>query len=160
MPALLLDTVPDDLEVGTDDDGYVCSSLVADLDNDLFMTLECRLSRAFEIGEDTYEFSFSFVIADIEGFADPFITQNRVMVREYLNDMSVDAVMPTVCAAIRLLVNEVHPSQIYRVTKSLNMPAKAMAKHDLITFALNDLGYYEAGSGTDPFGRTFWLMSR
>ncbi len=36
---------------------------------------------------------------------------------------------------------------------------KALVKHQLITSRLRELGYTLYESGTDPYGRTYWLMA-
>jgi len=68
--------------------------------------------------------------------------------------------MPTVCVSIEALVWHASPNFIFRVTKKYDLPQKAFYKHELITATFNGLGFSEAETGTDGFGRTFWLMAR
>jgi hypothetical protein len=68
--------------------------------------------------------------------------------------------MPIVCAGLRALVGRVRPPVIYRVTKSRNPPEKALRKHILLTRVLEDEGYAVIESGTDPWGRRFWVLKR
>jgi hypothetical protein len=69
-------------------------------------------------------------------------------------------IIPTVCAALGVLVKEIAPDWVYRVTKERNPVAKALPKYERITEKLQELRYEIVSAGVDPFGRLFWLMQR
>jgi hypothetical protein len=89
-----------------------------------------------------------------------FETQDRAYAQPYRPDPSRSLIMPIVCAGLRALVGRVRPPVIYRVTKSRNPPEKALRKHILLTRVLEDEGYAVIESGTDPWGRRFWVLKR
>ena len=99
------------------------------------------------------------VIAGDEG-DEVFVTQDRFMARGYLPQEVIPLVIPCVCGAIRALVEAVQPAVIYRVTKATQPPDKALAKHQIVTETLVELGFQVQASGTDEFGRQFWVMTQ
>jgi hypothetical protein len=157
MPSLLLDSVPDDLTVERDGDGFVVACEAIE-HGSLSVALEVRLDPMPDQGLDTYEASFGFTIYDFDGGEAAHFTQDRYEIEAYFDGLSRKAVMPTVCAALSLLVSEVQPVYIYRVTKGINLPQKAMVKHLLVTDFLLGLGFQTVDEGTDGFNRLFWLM--
>jgi hypothetical protein len=82
------------------------------------------------------------------------------MARGYLPAEVVALVMPCVCGAIGALVQAVQPAVIYRVTKATQPPDKALRKHQMVTETLVELGFQVQDSGTDEFGRQFWVMTQ
>ena len=161
MAILLLDEVPEAFDIERDGDGFVCSIPVCECTGgDQIVSLDCRLDRMPEADPETFEFSFSFVVASIETAELPCSTQDRYDVRRYFDGQSIELMLPTVCAALTALVDEVQPAYIYRVTKGRNLPQKALVKHKAITDVLYSAGYGELDSGTDSYGRMFLLMAR
>ncbi len=161
MTNLLLDCVPDHFEVDHDDDGFVITVPACECDSGAtYITLDCRLDRMPDHIAETYEFSFSFTVSDLDGGMLPFRTQDRYEVERYFDGNTREYVLPTVFAAIDGLVDHVQPAYIFRVTKGMELPQKAIQKHLLVTEVLLDLGYHVVDMGTDEFGRTFWLMGR
>jgi hypothetical protein len=158
---LLLNAVPDNFDIDTDSDGHICSVLVCECDEKgVYLTLDCRLSPMPDHEPGTFEFSFGFTKADIEGAGEAYFTQDRDEVRAYLAGLPVDHILPTVREALCALVEHVQPAYIYRVTKGRSLPQKAMVKHQMVTDTLYGLGYSQVDAGTDRFDRTFWFMSR
>lgn len=110
-------------------------------------------------GNAAHELKFEMVIAGDEA-DEVFVTQDRFMARGYLPDDVVPLVMPCVCGAIGALVETVQPAVIYRVTKATQPPDKALRKHQMVTDRLVELGFQVQDSGTDDFGRQFWVMTQ
>jgi len=54
----------------------------------------------------------------------------------------------------------IKPMMIFRVTKKPVPVRKAMIKHDRVTDFLFKNGYSVLESGSDAFGRPFWLMAK
>ena len=90
----------------------------------------------------------------------PFLTQDRYEVARYFGDLSREYVIPTVCAAVCTLVEDVQPTYIFRVTKGKNLPKQALFKHFAISDVLHGYGFRDVDTGTDAYGRTFWLLGR
>lgn len=68
--------------------------------------------------------------------------------------------METVANALMMLVTDVQPSLIYRVTKTVKIPPKAILKHELLTELLQGMEYVVAESNVDALGRRYWVMKR
>ncbi len=161
MAILLLDSIPDDFDVESDDEGYVVTIPACQSDcGGIFTTLDCRLSEMSGQAPDCYEFSFGFTVSDLDGGAVAYFTQDRFEVERYFDGNTRDYVIPTVCEALCALVDAVQPAYIFRVTKGRNLPQRALAKHFLVTETLLGLGYHEVDTGTDHFDRLFWLMAQ
>ena len=159
MATLLLACLIEDHDVEyEDDEHFVTIPCVSD--GDQFVTLVVKLSRMPAEIEETYEFSFEFVISDLEEVEPTYATQDRFEVERYFEGLSREFVLPNVCSAATSLVEAVQPPYIFRVTKGIKMPQKALAKHLLITDHLLALGYQTVDEGTDGFGRLFWLQGR
>lgn len=159
MATLLLNCLIEDHEVEVDDDEHVVT-IPAVRDGDQFVTLVVKLSPMPGEIEETFEFSFEFVISDLEGFEPTYATQDRFEVERYFDGLSREFILPNVCSAASSLVEGVQAPYIFRVTKGIKMPQKALAKHLLITDHLLGLGYHIVDEGTDGFGRLFWLQGR
>jgi len=69
-------------------------------------------------------------------------------------------VMLIVCASLLKLLAHVKPERVYRVTKARNLPREALRKHHLLTEVLVAMGYTMTDSGTDGWGRVFWIFER
>lgn len=123
------------------------------------VSVECTLSPMEPDNAIAYEFAFSIVVASMDGTAELFVTQDRTMAAPYIPDECRPHIVPAVCDALRHLVENVRPQSIYRVTKDMAPAAAARAKHERMTSTLKALGYSVAETGTDRFGRVFWLMN-
>jgi hypothetical protein len=107
-------------------------------------------------------FEFTFDIYVVSGSADrePFGVQDGRQSRPFLPAAIRPLVLEYVLDGLEMLIDDVGPKAIYRVTKSSELPEKAMKKHDLITERLARLGYAVTETGADPAYRTYWLMGR
>jgi hypothetical protein len=161
MTVLLLNCVPDDVDVEADGDGFVVTVPACESDDGgTLVTLDCRLDPMPLHGPGTYEFSYNFTVVEFDGGALAYQTQDREEVERYFDGHTREHVLPTVCAAVAALVEYVQPHYIFRVTKGLNLPQKALVKHFLVTDTLLGLGYREVDTGTDEYNRLFWFMAR
>jgi hypothetical protein len=158
VPAL--DQVPDEYEVEGPDPNYWVLTLLAVSEDELRDVAVRTLLIPF-IRDDTevHELKFEIVIAGDEA-DEVFVTQDRYMARGYLPAEVVPLVMPCVCGAIGALAGAVQPAVIYRVTKATQPPDKALRKHQIVTERLVELGFQVQDSGTDEFGRQFWVMTQ
>lgn len=107
-----------------------------------------------------HEFYFSIEIISIDGTYEDLSTQDRNIVRAYLGNDLASKVMPVVLRGLDALVTRCSPPIIYRVTKIRQPPAKALRKHDLVTFQLESLGYRILVCDMDVMGRAYWIMER
>jgi hypothetical protein len=157
VPAL--DQVPDRYEVEGSDPEYWVLTLLAVSEDELKSVAVRTLLIAFtHDGNAAHELKFEIVIAADEA-DEVFVTQDRFMARGYLPDQIIPLVMPCVCGAIGALVETVQPAVIYRVTKATQPPDKALVKHQMVTERLVELDFEVQDSGTDEFGRQFWVMT-
>ena len=158
VPAL--DQVPDQYEVeGPDPNYWVLTLLAVSEDEVREVAVRTLLMPFTHDGYAAHELKFEIVIASDEA-DEVFVTQDRFMARGYLPDEVVPLVMPCVCGAIGALVETVQPTVIYRVTKATQPPDKALLKHQMVTERLEALGFQVEDSGTDEFGRQFWVMTQ
>jgi hypothetical protein len=88
------------------------------------------------------------------------VTQDRDSAFSYIPSECRSEIMNLVKLGCYELVHLIAPNVIYRVTKSANLAPKILAKHNLLTAVLENLGYEIVDAGTDRFGRWFWLMGR
>ncbi|TXN61204.1 hypothetical protein FV228_21470 [Methylobacterium sp. WL18] len=107
-----------------------------------------------------HEFSFTILVVSLADDTPTYETQDRTYARPYLPDACRPFVMPIVAASLRALVAHVRPWLIYRVTKSRNPPEKALRKDLFLTRTLEDEGYAVVETGSDPWDRRFWILSR
>lgn len=158
VPAL--DQVPDHFEVeGPDPNYWVLTLLAVSEDEIRDVAVRTMLIPFTHEDEAAHELKFEIVIAGDEA-DEVFVTQDRFMARGYLPDEVLPLVMPCVCGAIRALVGTVQPAVIYRVTNATQPPDKALTKHQMVTETLVDLDFQVQDSGTDDFGRQFWVMTQ
>lgn len=134
-------------------------------DTDRLIAISCELVWMTHDGQvpavqEFHEFSFAIMVIDRSGIEEPFSTQDRTIARRYLPEASVGRVMPIVLWSLEALVRNVDPEILYRVTKSQNPPQKSLAKHNLVTNFLGEMGYEIVEVGTDRFLRTYWVMAR
>lgn len=106
-----------------------------------------------------HELQFAIAVEDIET-GEIFETCERDMAAGYLPVEVREYVMPCICESTKALVEAIQPQAIYRVTKAIRPPEKALHKHQLITDSLIDLGYAVTQEGTDAMARRFWLLER
>lgn len=90
----------------------------------------------------------------------PFKTMDRSVAYPYVPEIVRPHIMPAICICISMLIQDVNPVSIYRVTKTAGLPEKALRKHHMITKKFVELGYTNTQDGTDGMGRPYWLMSR
>lgn len=155
-----LEQIPNEFEVeGPDPNYWVLTLLAVSEDEVRDVSVRTLLMPFTHEGYAAYELKFEIVIASDEA-DEAFVTQDRFMARGYLPDQVIPLVMPCVCGAIGSLVEAVQPDVIYRVTKATQPPGKALGKHQMITERLVELGFQVQDSGTDEFGRQFWVMTQ
>lgn len=147
--------------VEAEGEGYLVTIPVAVCSqHDRVVSLVTEMCPAQMDGISAYELSFSILVVSESGSYEAFLTQERNMARPYLPGGVPDLIMPLVCASIHSLVENVKPAFIYRVTKGASLPPKALEKHHMVTGAVQSCGYTVCETGTDPCGRTFWLMEK
>jgi hypothetical protein len=148
-------------DVFDDERGKVVTTPIAYCENtDRIVSVDCRLSPGCNNFGKFWEFSFAITVTSLDGDEPPFETMNRGIALNYIPHQTRLCVMEIVCAALRALLAHVNPARIYRVTKMCRPPAKALLKHHLLTDVLVACGYAVARSGTDRWGRLFWLCER
>jgi len=106
------------------------------------------------------EFTFEFAVLSIDEEGEEFISQDGRDARKYIPAAYRDIILMKVIEAAQRLIQTIKPREIYRVTKGIRLPVRAMAKHQRITALFEQLGYITQESGTDKIGRTYWLMVR
>jgi hypothetical protein len=110
--------------------------------------------------EEFWEFSFTVSVIALDGGSEDFATQDSKIARGFIPARIRGSVLNLVCESLRLLLKIEKPDRVYRVTKGRDLPEKAMRKHHMITSVLVEAGYHVEEMGTDPIGRTFWLLVR
>lgn len=135
------------------DDGHRVASVECRLD---FTTHDARRPRR----KTFYEFSFAIKIISLIDDCEPFETQDRAIVRHYLDEASCAAIMPIVVEGCSLLIGRIQPAAIYRVAKAATRLEKALRKHQRLTMLLEDHGYRLEEQGDDPFRRPYWVMAK
>jgi hypothetical protein len=124
---------------------------------DRITSVDCRLSPTSFEGVSYWEFSFEITVASLDGSEAPFSTQDRNIAYGYIPRGIRHRVMEIVCGALEALIRHVRPVRIYRVTKTINPPEKALRKHNLLTDVLQALGYRVTRCDKDRWGRIFWV---
>ncbi len=152
----------DELEIDQDDDGsFVVVIPFADSEDETyFASLECKASEGQFEGHDFYEFCFFISLTPIDGEDDEIIDiWTSEAARSYVPDEVRKLLLPIVCEAYKKLLEDLGRPSIYRVTYGADPSPEALAKHELITNALQDYGYEIEECGTDETGRAFWMMA-
>ena len=141
-------------------------------DDDLGYTIVVPLGRCSETNrivsvdshlsplDDFWEFSFEITISSLDDTDPPFSTQDRTVASNYIPLDVRPNVMLIVCASLLKLLAHVKPERVYRVTKARNPPQEGLHKHHLLTEVLLAMGYTMTDSGTDGWGRVFWIFER
>ncbi|WP_238513365.1 hypothetical protein [Xanthobacter oligotrophicus] len=161
----LLDRVPTDIDLEAEGCDYSAVVPIARcLQTDRVVSIECALDYTTNTHEAPasrwfHEFSFSITCTPLDGGELPFSTQDPQTARRYIPASIRPLVMPIVVQSCTVLIQRVRPRSLYRVTKMRRPTTKALVKHQLITSRLRELGYTLYESGTDPYGRTYWLMA-
>lgn len=127
-------------------------------DRDVYVS--CVLLEAEHEGERFHEFKFEIAVVSRDGTEPPFRTMERDMAIPYIPNDARPRILNLVALGLSQLIDIAVPRRVYRVTKAPDLPAKALAKHDLLTQVLVDHGYTIIGSGIDRFRRNYWDMLR
>lgn len=160
-----IEQVPDAIDIEEDNCSYSTVVPIAHcVDTGRIVSVDCTLDYTTNIHSQPlsgwfHEFSFSITCASLEVGGNVFSTQDRNIAKNYIPEQIRGLVMPIVLESCAALIMRVRPRALYRVTKMRRPTPRALAKHDLITVRLRDLGYSLYESGTDAFGRTFWVMA-
>ena len=123
------------------------------------VTIDSHLAETW-VDEFFHEFSFEITVTSFWDDEPPFTTQNRNMAAPYIPTGIRSLVMDVVCESCRSLITAGKPDRIYRVTKERHPPEPALRKHHMLTAVIQDCGYAMVRSGTDSWGRVFWMMDR
>lgn len=128
-------------------------------------SVECRLDRtthdfARPRRKAFHEFSFAIKIISLSDDCEPFETQDRTIVRQYLDEATCARIMPIVLESCSLLVKQIQPATIYRVAKAATRLEKALRKHQALTLLLAEHGYRLEEEGDDPWRRPYWVMTK
>jgi hypothetical protein len=107
---------------------------------------------------DCWEFSFEITVTSLDGDNPPFSTQDRAVAYGYIPSGIRPVVMHLVCLSFGALLGCVRPACVCRVTKARHPPEKALRKHQVLTSFLRGMGYEPIHSGTDRWGRLFWVF--
>jgi hypothetical protein len=86
--------------------------------------------------------------------------QNGLFTKQLLDEDVRWLILMSLKDAVKILVTEIEPIEIFRVAKAADLPEKAMRKHYLVTGCLENLGYYVLDSGFDASNRPSWRMRR
>ncbi|WP_207461673.1 hypothetical protein [Azospirillum sp. SYSU D00513] len=122
--------------------------------------VDSRLVPADYAGQSCWEFSFEIAVVSLDESYESFTTQDHSIAKNYIPDEVRPMVMVIVNRACSLLLNEQAPERVYFVTKGRNVPEKGLQKYWILMSTLEACGYEEIEHGTDPAGRTFWVMDR
>lgn len=159
--SLLPATVSSDLVEDGDGAGARIVVLpVMQADSGFFLSLSCGLYPVTISGRIIHEFAFSVLIDWPDGEYLPMETQDRTIVAHYLPAGLREPLLGAVLQSCAVLLADVKPRWVYRVTKHRNMPAKALRKHDRITEIMRSCGYGLLDEGLDAFSRRFWMLER
>lgn len=160
----VLDGIPSTFDIETENvdvglEASVMIALAVSDDERKRVGLQISLSPFKFDGVLCHEFAFAIFVEDLEA-DDVFVTHDRDIAKGYLPSEVRPHIMPCVCGAAKALVSVVQPAAIFRVTKSLRPPEKALHKHHMITDTLLALGYKVTQSGIDPAKRNFWVLEQ
>lgn len=164
----LIDSCPSVIPVDYDEDSGSYQTLVAVAECDVtqrVVYVVCQLVyttnyQPIPASLWFHEFSFYIYVNSIDGSDLSILTQDRSIALNYIPEISIPLIMDIVIRSCDALIRRVKPNIVYRVTKVLFPIQKAIAKHNLITNAMYQLGYALLESGTDQFGRSYWVMTR
>lgn len=163
----LIDSCPNVIPVDYDEGSGAYQTLVAVAECDVtqrVVYVVCQLAyttnyQPIPASLWFHEFSFYIYVNSIDGSELSILTQDRNIARNYIPKTSVPLIMEIVVRSCDALIRRVKPNVVYRVTKVLFPIQKALAKHDLITNTMYQLGCVLLESGTDQFGRSYWVMT-
>jgi hypothetical protein len=161
LPSLGLDE-----EIEIEQDGITISAVVpfaVCLDTNRIASVRCILEYLLDVELNIEypgicEFSFDISIITIDDTQEPLFTQDRNIVKNYLDEICRLTIMPKVLDIIDKLIDKDKPLFIYRVTKSRVINDELLVKHNLITDKLQSLGYSVFQCDYDKLGRAFWIM--
>jgi hypothetical protein len=164
----LIDSCPSVIPVDYDEGSGAYQTLVAVAECDVtqrIVYVVCQLAyttnyQPIPASLWFHEFSFYIYVNSIDGADLSVLTQNRNIARNYIPAISIPLIMDIVVRSCEALIRMVKPDVVYRVTKVLFPIQKALVKHDLITNSMYQLGYGLLETGTDRFGRSYWVMTR
>ncbi|MDF1721945.1 MAG: hypothetical protein P1U65_14835 [Minwuia sp.] len=124
------------------------------------LSLLCGFYPTVIQGNTCHEFAFSIIVDQSDAELPSFETQDRKSLLRFLPPEFRQPLLDTVLVCVRHLIADVAPIRIFRVTKTRNMPSKAMRKHDLITSVMQSNGYTVIDDGLDRAGRRYWMLQR
>jgi hypothetical protein len=155
----LIDTVPIDIEVDLSQSRpTITIPLAASENGRQWVAVEARLWPCYWRGVKCHEFKFAIIFFDDDTEA-PAVIFDRNMAEGYVG-LVRSLIMPCVRSAAEALVRAVQPDVIYRATYLARPPEKSLPKHHMITDTLERAGYEVAQTGTDQYGRQFWIMTK
>jgi len=86
-----------------------------------------------------------------------FSTQHPQIVRQYLSPEIRREILPLVARCYAAILGKFRPGFVYRACAYADLPDAAMQKHEFLTKAVIDCGYYMYREETNEDGRTYWL---
>lgn len=152
---------PFPIEIGEcdEEEGFLVSVPVA-RSEDRIVVVETKLLTSRTAGETFWEFLFEVGVVRMDEPELAFFTMDAAIAKRYLPDGVRPLVMQIVYDSCLSLLAEIRPKCIYRVTKAIDPPPRALAKHQLVTDALEQAGYVLTETGYDPWRRVFWVFHR
>ncbi len=157
----------DDLEIGIEVDAYVITVPFAECsETGRIVSIECCLRPQEGYPAPDYPFmefyELSFVISVTNDWGSLPVTDfmDRMTALPFIPEDGRHLVIPIVALCYSALVNQIRPDYVYRTVLYANLPMAALHKHNVLTSALQGCGFSIVSSGTDLYGRSYWLMTR
>jgi hypothetical protein len=155
----LIDDVPGEFQVVDVEGEYQVLTAIAESEDGIRIVSILTSLIPFEHnGAQAHELKFGISVSGDEA-DEAFVLYQRDMAIGFIPKEIRHLVMPCVCRAIEALVGVVRPSAVYRVTKAISPPEKALSKHHMITDTLLRLGYIVQETGRDRFNRVYWILT-
>jgi hypothetical protein len=103
-----------------------------------------------------YEFSFHLLVVPDPANRDEVLELwSPATAANYIPEETRKLLLPTICECYKALVQNINKMPIYRVTYGTGDVPK---RNQSLTNILENAGYEVEETGTDDFGRTFWMM--
>jgi len=112
----------------------------------------CMATFASHEGDDFYE--FSFLIFAIDG-DEAIQAWTPVAAEPYIPNEIRKLIFPTVCECYKAIIRKIGKMPIYRATYG---QGEVPHRNEKLTSLLESEGYVTDETGTDEYGRTFWMM--
>lgn len=124
------------------------------------VAIACELVEMTVFGEIYWDFSYAVRVISLDGSYESFQTQERVVAAPYVPADARRFAMAAVCDALRLLIDQVNPRQVYWVMKERDPDEYALRRYQRLRETMENQGYIALDEGTDAYGRRFLTMGR